>query len=250
MADDRTPKVTPHLMERALDLCPRRLAHEYECRDADTNPFARWRIRSPFVVAATLAHRPGRPRPMPSEADFVPPPELVHEEVALWERAAATYLAHFGAVDATSVDHGCDHATRSARFGVRVGGAVDVLVELDDDDVRFELRQFELWGRPLRADPLHNWEIALAVLRLARLLSGQRLRIRHVDLLGAEVDVGTVDYEADLVPLREAFGRRLAELRVRAAGGAAVPGAGCGQCHHVAGCPAHASDPPPTQEVA
>lgn len=245
MAEDRTPKVTPHLMERALDLCPRRLAHEYECRDADASPFARWRIRSPFVTAAALAHRADRPvlapRSTPSAADFAPPPELVHEEVAVWERATATYLSRFGAIAATTVDHGCEQATRSTRFGVRVGGAVDVLVELDDD-VRFELRQFELWRRPLHADPAGNWELALAVLRLARLLSGHRLRICHVDLLDGDVDVAVLDYESDLAPLRTAFGQRLDELRARASTGEAVAGTGCGQCHHVAGCPAHAAE--------
>lgn len=237
MADDRTPKVTPHLLQRALDMCPRRLAHEFECRDADANPFTRWRLRSPFVAAAAIAHRPGAPAP--SAADFPAPAELVHEEVAAWERATATYLARFGHLPATTIEHGCEQATHSEQFGVRAGGAVDLLVAVDDD-VRVELRQFELWGRPLAADPAAgNWEIGLAVLRLAARLAGRRLRVCHVDLLRGEADVAVVDYDTDLAPLREAFARRLDELRARAATGEAIAGTGCGQCHHVAGCPAH-----------
>jgi hypothetical protein len=240
MADDRTPKVTPHLMERGVDMCPRRLAHELEGRDADAGAFTRWRVRTPLVDAATLAHRPDASTP-PTLADFPLPPDLVHEEAVVWRHAAAVYVDRFAAVPATSIDHGCDRATESARFGVRVGGAVDVLVHLDDGDpdADVELRQFELWGRSVHADPAASWESTLAALRLARVLSGQRLRIRHVDLLRGEDDVALVDYDTDLPALRERFARRLDELRDRAATAEAVPGTGCGQCRHIAGCPAH-----------
>jgi hypothetical protein len=235
MADDRTPKVTPHLLQRGLDMCPRRLGREYECRDADAGAFTRWRVRAPFVAAATLAHRPGA-GPV-TEAAFGVPPDLEPEEAAVWRQATATYLARFASVAAVAIDHGCDEATVSRRFGVRVGGAVDLLVELGGGDV--ELRQFELWGRGVDADPATNWEIALAVLRLGRHLSGRRLRIRHVDLLGGAVDAAEFDYDADLVALAAAFGARLDLLRVRAATDEAIAGTGCGQCRHVAGCPAH-----------
>lgn len=237
--DDRTPKVTPHVLLRGDAMCPRRLAHELDGRAGDASAFTRWRLRSPFVEAATLAHRAGSTAP--TTADFPVPvarPPLEPEELALWRRAVGTYLARFADVPATTIDHGCESATVSAHFGVRVGGAVDVLVRLEGGDV--ELRQFELWRRPVCADPMRpgNWEIALAVLRLARLVPG-RLRIVHLDLVSAEVDTAEVDYERDLAPLREAFGRRLGELRSRAATGEAVAGTGCGQCHHLAGCPAH-----------
>jgi hypothetical protein len=237
--EERAPKVTPHLLDRALEMCPRRLAREYEDHDADAGAFTRWRVRAPFVDAAALAHRPAAGGGSPSVADFPAPPDLEPEEVAVWHRATGGYLARFADIAATTIEHGCAQATTSARFGVRVGGAVDLLVRLQGGGV--ELRQFELWGRPVQADPSRSWELALAVLRLARLLSGERLRIRHVDLLGGEADVAEFDYEHDLAALRDAFTDRLDALRARAASGDAVTGIGCGQCRHVAGCPAHST---------
>jgi hypothetical protein len=236
MADDRAPKVTPHLLARGGDLCPRRLAHELDGRQPDAGPFTRWGIRTPFVAAASLAHGGGARRP--TADDFPAPPDLEPEEVDVWERATAGYLLRFGDVAATAIDHGCEQPTVSSRFRVRVGGAVDVLVRVDGDGA-VELRQLELWGRPPDADPHRNWEVALAVLRLARLLSGERLRIHHVDLLGGGGDVTEFDYDADLAPLRDAFAARLGELRARAASKQAIRGTGCGQCRHLAGCPAH-----------
>jgi hypothetical protein len=233
--DDRTPKVTPHLLARGHELCPRRLAHELDGRRPDAGAFNRWRIRTPFVAAASHAHRGGR-RPAP--ADLPAPPDLEPEEVHVWERATAGYLARFGDVPATAIDHGCEQPTRSTRYRVRVGGAVDVLVRVDADGA-LELRQVELWGPAPDADPHRNWEIALAVLRLATRLSGERLRIHHVDVLGDTGAVAHFDYETDLVPLREAFATRLGELRARADAQHAVAGTECGQCRHIAGCPAH-----------
>jgi hypothetical protein len=237
--DDRTPKVTPHLLARGGDLCPRRLAHELDGRRPDAGAFNRWRIRTPFVAFASLAH--GAPARRPTAADFPAPPDLEPEEVDVWHRAAAGYLTRFGDIAATAIDHGCERPTMSTRFGVRVGGAVDVLVRVEADSTP-ELRQLEFWGRPPAADPHRNWEVALAVLRLARLLSGERLRIHHVDLLGGTADVTEFDYDTDLAPLRDAFASRLGELRGRADPHRAVPGTECGQCRHVAGCPAHRAD--------
>ena len=236
--DDRTPKVTPHLLARGGDLCPRRLAHELDGRRGDAGPFTRWRIRTPFVAAASLAHGGGR---RPTAADFPAPPDLEPEEVDVWHRATAGYLARFGDIPARAIDHGCDQPTLSKRFGVRVGGAVDVLVRVETDDA-VELRQFELWGRPPDAEPHRNWELALAVLRLATRLSGERLRIHHVDLLGDAAAATEFDYDTDLVPLRDAFATRLGELRARADSRHAIAGTECGQCRHLAGCPAHRAD--------
>jgi hypothetical protein len=236
--DDRTPKVTPHLLARGDVLCPRRLAHELDGRRGDAAPFSRWRIRTPFVAAASLAHAAGGRGRRPTAADFPAPPDLEPEEVDVGERAATGYLDRFGDVPAMAIDHGCDQPTVSTRFGVRVGGAVDVLVRVDADD-HVELRQFELWGRPPDGDPHRNWELALAVLRLARLLSGERLAIHHVDLLGGTRDVTEFDYDTDLAPLRDAFAARLGELRARADPQHAIAGTECGQCRHLAGCPAH-----------
>lgn len=229
------PKVTPHLLARGLDLCPRRLACELDGREADAGAFTRWRIRTPFVDAASLACN------RPTAADFPVPPDLEPEEMSVWARATDGYLVRFGDVAATAIDHGCERPTLSRRFSVRVGGAVDVLVRLDGGDGGVELRQLELWGRQPDADPYRNWEVALAVLRLARLLSGERLRIVHVDLLGGadRDDVAELDYDADLAPLRDRFTARLDALRARAASREAIPGTGCGQCRHIAGCPAH-----------
>jgi hypothetical protein len=229
------PKVTPYLLERGPDMCPRRLLHEYEERAKTPDAFTRWRIRQPFVDTARLMHLVmGRP----VRGQFVAPLDLLDEEAVLYARAADAYVEIFGDQPARTVeDHGADTPTLSPARNVRVGGAIDLLVVLADDTV--ELRQFEFWGKPPCADPMASFAMTLAVLRLARWARGRELRIRHVDLIGGREDVVTVDYAGDLAALRARFDGRLDLIRARMDAHVTQVGLGCGNCAFVAGCPPH-----------
>src|SRR5207302_10456567 len=168
-------------------------------RIGTSDTFTRWRLRDPLVEAARLAHAT---MSRPSVANFgAPPVDAIDEERALWDRAVATYVTVFGATPAMAVlGHGGETPTVSPARGVRVGGAIDLVVVTDAGEA--ELRRFELWGGPVCARPMASFEMAMAVLRLARWGSGRRLLIRHVDLYGGEVDEHEFDYATDLDAVR------------------------------------------------
>lgn len=230
------PKVTPYLLDRGPQMCPRRLLYEYEGRAKTPDTFTRWRLREPFVNAARLMHRVMVP---PIRERFVAPPELVKEEAVLYATAADTYMGIFGDQLACTVeDHGANTPTLSAARNVRVGGAIDVLVTLADGQA--ELRQFEFWGRLPCADPRESFAMTVAVLRLARWARGRTLRLRHADLIGGREDIVTVDYAADLATIRAHFDDRLQLIRSRMDASVTQVGLGCGNCGYVAGCPPHA----------
>jgi hypothetical protein len=219
-------------------MCPRRLRFTYEGRAGTADTFTRWRLRDPLVDAARLVHAT---MARPSVAGFgLPPVDAVDEERALWDRSVATYVAVFGSSAALAVPPaglGTEGPTLSPGRGVRLGGAVDLVLLTEAGDA--ELRQFELWGGPLCARPLASFEIGMAVLRLARWGSGRRLLIRHVDLFSGVVDEHEFDYETDLDPVRRRFEQRLDEVRMAMSSAGVVAGVECGSCAFVAGCPAH-----------
>ena len=229
------PKITPYLLERGPEMCPRRLLCEYEERDKTPDVFTRWRLREPFVEAARTAHQLMAP---PARSVFVAAVDLIEEERHLFARAVETYLAVFGSQAARAVeDHGAQTPTLSRARNVRIGGAIDLLVVLADGEA--ELRQFDFWGRPPCADPLASFAMTVAVLRLARWAKGRRLRIRHVDLIGGEQDSASFDYAQDLDAARARFDGRLDLIRARMDAQVTAVGLGCGSCSFVAGCPPH-----------
>jgi hypothetical protein len=230
------PKVTPYLLERGPTMCPRRLLFTYEGRLGTADTFTRWRLRDPLVEAARLVHA-AMARPV-ADGFGAAPMDAVAEERALWDRAVATYVNLFGAAAAMTVTgHGGEAPTLSPGRGVRLGGAVDLVVLTEAGEA--ELRQFELWGGPVCARPLASFEIGMAVLRLARWGSGRRLLVRHVDLFSGALDEHEFDYATDLDAVRQRFDGRLEEVRSHMGAAVAVAGVECGTCNYIAGCPEH-----------
>lgn len=231
---EELPKVTPSLLARGLDTCPRKARSDFEGRAKTRDSFLHWRIRSPFVEAATLAHVEMR---APLQEDFPMPPELIPEEEALWIRAVDVYRARCG--DRARAETVAELAAPmpAPKRGVRIAGGVDLLVECETGD--FELRQFELWSKPLAVDPLENWVFALAVLRLARWGSGRNILLRHIDLIGDAEEATRFDFVADIPAVAEHFTSRLEGFRSHIADPTPLPGTDCGSCSYVAGCGAH-----------
>lgn len=232
---DTLPVVTPYLLRRADDMCPRRLAMTFDDTKGTQGAFTRWRLRYPLVEGAHAAHAELRP---PERASFVAPADLLHEEVALFERAADTYCRVFAGEPVEAVrGHPGERRTESKRFGVIVGGAVDLLAVGPEGD--HELRQFELWGRELCADPGTSWEMLLAALRVSKVVGEAVLRIRHVDLLTGALDERLVDLRRQREGLVRRFEDRLDLVRQRADKTAPEEGQDCGSCPHVPLCEVH-----------
>jgi hypothetical protein len=105
-------KVTPWSLEVADRACPRWLACEIDERPGTRTVFNRWRIRNALLARANAAHRQLR---APTAGDFDPPSNLLPEEVAVFQRAGAGYVRHFGGQDVRVVAHGGGRTTgRSA----------------------------------------------------------------------------------------------------------------------------------------
>ena len=156
----------------------------------------------------------------------------------MFDHAAGWYRRWYGSQPVTTFLHDCDHPTVSPRFGVRVGGWVDLTV-LGDDGTP-ELRQLDLWGRRRPPDdPLELDSVWLAVLRLARWAGDRPLVVSWADLVAGERREVTVRVPERLPELRDRLAARLDALRDRITDDNAAPGRDCGSCHHVWRCPAH-----------
>jgi PD-(D/E)XK nuclease superfamily len=230
------PKVTPYLLRRADRACARRLARSVEGGERSSDPVNRSRVRDAFLAAARDAHAELR-KPEPAHFERLGE-DLFPEERRVLEQAAHWYVGIFGARAARSVDVGLDEPTWSKRLGVRLGGWVDLA--LVDDTGAKELRQFELWnGRAPVDDPLELESVRAAVLRLARWVGDDPLRVVWADLVRGLAVERTVDVSSELPALREWLDERLAVVRTRLADPVATPGVDCDGCAFVAGCPAH-----------
>jgi len=215
--------------------CARRLRSEFVGASGSGGPVPRARLREAFLDAARVAHADGGP---PRLDAFRAPAPLEPEERRVFEQAAAWYGEWFGSRPVTTYLHDCDHPTVSRRYGVRVGGWVDLTV-LGDDGVP-ELRQLDLWGgRPAPEDPLELASVWMAVLRLARWAGDQPLRVVWADLVTGRRREATVPVAERLPELRDRLTERLDVVRSRIGDDAVSPGRDCGSCHHVWRCPAH-----------
>ncbi len=227
-------KVTPLCLESAEQACPRWLACEIDERPGTRTAFNRWRIRNALLARAMAAHPQLR---APEPDDFDPPSHLLPEETAIFVAAGAGYVRHFGGQKVRAVVHGLGRPDYWPKRNLTVGGGVDLTVE--DGAGQLELRQLELWGGSVCADPTRSAKVLCAVLRLTRLASGRRLRVRHVDLLGADADEWEIDWARDLPGLARLLDERVAVVRERASSPSARIGQGCGMCRHAEDCPAH-----------
>lgn len=228
------PKVTPSLLARGLNTCPRKARSDFERRAKTRDAFLHWRIRWPFVDSASLAHVQMR---APLQEDFPTPAELTLEEEALWVRAVEVYRDRCGGRARVEPVAELEAPMPAPKRGVRIAGGVDLLVECDTGD--FELRQFEFWGKPLAVDPLENWVFGLAVLRLARWGAGRRLLLRHIDLIGDAEEAMSFDFAVGIPAVARHFTTAVDRLRTHIADPTPLPGIDCGSCAYVAGCSAH-----------
>jgi len=233
--EETLPRVTPSMLASADVRCPRRLRAEYEGASGSGGPIPRARLRDAFLDAARVAHAEGG---TPRFDRFHAPASLEPEERRVFDHAAGWYRRWYGSQPVTTFLHDCDHPTVSPRFGVRVGGWVDLTV-LGDDGTP-ELRQLDLWGRRRPPDdPLELDSVWLAVLRLARWAGDRPLVVSWADLVAGERREVTVRVPERLPELRDRLAARLDALRDRITDDNAAPGRDCGSCHHVWRCPAH-----------
>ena len=227
------PGVSPYVLRSGDSWCPRRLASLFDGCATTQDFFSRGRIREALLASVHSAHSQLR---RPERQMFRPTGELVEDERAAFDAVADGYMTLFGAQEAVAViDHGAERGMPSRRNGVTIGGWLDLVV-LDRGDA-VELRQFELWSRPLCADPNESWEMLCVAARLRAWLGGRPLRIVHADL-NAGVSETNVWDPADAVALGQRFAERVAELRGLADFDDPRPGTGCGQCGYVPSCPA------------
>lgn len=226
-----SPRITPYLLRRAGDLCPRRLACDMTGEAGSSDPVNRGRVRDAFLLAARTVHSlPGPPVDGPWRA----PHDLLPEELAVFDQAVHWYRRLFGERSVALFDHDLDRPSEVPGLDVRLGGWVDLTVV--DPDGRRELRQLDFWARPVPDDPFERWEVRLAALRLADWLGAGPASASWTDLLHGvrverAVDAGT------LAEARDALDERLAVVRARAATAEPQPGADCGTCRWHKGCP-------------
>lgn len=226
------PRVTPFLLRRAEDLCPRRLDLEYRAEKGHADPVNRARVRNAFLDAARTAHTLARRLPPPP---WRPPPGLSPEEEAVFAQAVHWYHNLFGDREVTLFDHDLERPSEIDGLDTRLGGWVDLAVV--GADGRRELRQLDFWARPAPADLCADWGVRLALARLRDWLGGDPVCVSWTDLLHGirrEVLVDPVEF---VEQVRVELAARLETLRARASTGTAVHGADCGSCRFHKGCP-------------
>ncbi len=227
------PTVSPYLLDRGPTMCRRRLAAVLGGRQPSYRAFTRWRVRDPLVAGAEDAQVA---LGLPDVSAFVAPPHLVAEERAVFQQAARGYVALFSDSPAqVALDHGCHLPTPDRRRQVRLGGAVDLVLRRSDGQV--ELRQLELWGRPVCADPDRSWAVLVAALRLAPWTARRPLLVVHADPLQGRDQRHLVE-ASEHDQLADHLDDRLALLRRRSADPVPEPGTDCGSCDFIADCPA------------
>jgi len=233
---EELPKVTGAFLRRVEELCPRRLAFEYQNRRGNRTAPARWRVANQLVEHARLAHVE---LSAPSPAAFTPLPDLVREERRVYEAATRWYLRLFGDRPVRALDPDDDEWETPVRdLGVRLVGPAGLAVE--DADGRAELRLLRLGGAdPDPADPLGPIEARFALLRRAEWLTGRSVRLVHADVLYGSLVEHDVDADAALDQLRPWLRERVSALHARIAHPIPQPGLECGRCRFVAGCAAH-----------
>lgn len=219
-------KLTPFCLNVGGGACPSWL-HSQLRRQGPSEPFFRWDIRNRLLARLRNAHDSTA---APRAEDLGPAPGgLLPEQAWYYMHFARTYCALFAEEPGETRLHGCESTSTFNRRHLEVGGAVDLLLILPDG--RAELRQFELWGGRLCADPLESWEMGLAVLRLYlanRDLS--ELTLCHADLLSGEVERQTIVFAEQVRYLADRLDAAARDLQSRASCPVAIPGRSCGRC--------------------
>jgi hypothetical protein len=226
-----TPKVTPYLLRRAADLCSRRLAQEYGGEFGSEDPVNRGRVRDTFLDAARTAHALGGAL---ADAPWRVPPGLDAEEVAVVEQAVHWYCHLFGDRAVALADHDLDRPSEVDGIDVRLGGWVDLTV-VGEDGTK-ELRQLDFWGGRVPGNPLDQWNVRLAMLRLAEWIGDAPCTVSWSDLLHGVRRERVVDPNLVLPQIREELDEMLAVVAARVASPQPEPGLDCASCRFLKGC--------------
>ena len=225
------PKVTPYLLRRAEDGCPRRLDLDLHAEHGNGDPVNRGRVREAFLEGARTAHTN---HARVGAADWPVPPGLTPEELRVLDQAIHWYRILFGEREVVLHDHDLIRPSEVPGSAVRLGGWVDLTVV--GTDGRRELRQLELWGRRAPTELLGDWSIRLALLRLEDWLGTDPVLVSWTDLLHGVRIEEEVDPAGALVEARAALEARVDLLQARADEDRPEHGADCGQCAFHKGC--------------
>jgi hypothetical protein len=226
MLNDDLDRVTPALLRRAEEMCPRRLHHEHNSR-AKPSPLG----DAPFEVANRLTqdaitwHKGGDP----AVPGFPEPADLEPEQRAVYRAAARAYTARFSEFPLEM--HDLEWSTDFPELAVQLVSSPGIAVVAADG--RRELRLLRLHAGDARIDDV---ELRCLLLRASE-WAPDGFRIVVVDLLGDN----TVEYEIDVTErldetiewLRE----RVEAVRARADRFRAITGADCRTCQCIPGCP-------------
>jgi len=104
------------------------------------------------------------------------------------------------------------------------------------EDGTKELRQLDFWVGPVPEDPLDDWKVKLALLRLDDWLGRDPVRVSWTDVLHGvrkEREVDATERDA----LRDAVRQRIEHVVDRTQPPDPQPGTNCPQCNHRKGCP-------------
>lgn len=232
-----TPKWTAYVLDRGPRMCRRRLALEHEGHPGTKDVFTRWRVREQLVgtlidAHSTLGHPPATA--LTTRIDFS---GLTEEEFDLCHRAADGYSNAFaGEPVRTRVDHGADSPTLVAELGVRLGGGIDLVAE--NPTGQLEVRQLELWNKPVEADPHASWAMLVVALRLSDWAGERELRLRVLDPYAGNHDEYRYLASRDRDTLVARLTARHEELLERIKTRPARIGWSCNGCGWVADCSA------------
>lgn len=228
---DPLPKVTPYLLRRAEDGCPRRLDLDLHAEHGNGDPVNRGRVREAFLEGARTAHTN---HPRVDSAEWPVPPGLTPEELRVLDQAIHWYRILFGEREVVLHDHDLVRPSEVPGSAVRLGGWVDLTVA--GADGRRELRQLELWGRRAPTELLGDWSIRLALVRLEDWLGTDPVLVSWTDLLHGVRIEEQVDPAGAIAEARAALEARVEILQARAEEHRPQHGADCGQCAFHKGC--------------
>jgi hypothetical protein len=226
-----TPKVTPYLLRRVDELCARLLDEEYRGEFGAQDPVNRARVRASFLDAARTAHTLGGPL---EAAPWAPDPTLEPEEVAVFQQAVHWYTHLFADRDVELFLHDLDRPSEVDGLAARLGGWVDLTV-VDADGTK-ELRQLDFWAGPVPEDPLDDWKVKLAVLRLHDWFGSDTVLVSWTDVLHGVRKERGVD-ASERGALRDEVQTRIEHIVDRTRAPMPQRGASCPQCNHRKGCP-------------